>query len=292
MKKKIENNYKISLINLGKVSKPIEKLIDAIQSGIGVIFEPTKIVRKAKAEAQANLIRTKSDIEEQGLRKRSENRRMIKEVKRQRNIESIIDKSIKELPKEISSEKVDEDWISFFFENCQDISKSEMQEIWGKILAKEVSKPNSFSLRTIQVLKLLSSREAQIFNRLSKYLIKFERGVFFLNDPEALKYLRKNGNIFYTDILALKSVGLIEPSESISLTLNHTEPVEISFFGKNYLIHSHFGSKIRVELLSLSGQELYNILNIESDKNYKDFVFNSLDKGGINFKEVDNKISL
>jgi len=277
-----------ALINFGDISKPVEKLIDSVKNGIGTIYEPTKIVRKAKAEAKAKLIRAKAEIEESSLRERAKNRILLKEEKRQANIELIIDQAVKELPNEVSSEKVNEDWISFFFESCQDISKVEMQLIWSKILAKEVEKSNSFSLRTLQVTKLLSNREAKIFNKLSKYFIKYDKGIFLINNNEFLQYLRENENIEYTDILALKSVGLIEPSQSIVLTLNYEEPVKISLFDKKYLIRGLVGNKIKVEVLSLPGQELYNILNINKDNKIEKFLFEYFNKNGIQFREIND----
>ena len=53
---------KFSLIDLGKLSKPISKLIEAVSQGIGTLYEPTKIRRKAKAQADAALIKAEADI--------------------------------------------------------------------------------------------------------------------------------------------------------------------------------------------------------------------------------------
>jgi len=54
------------------------------------------------------------------------------------------------------------DWFVRFFEDAGNISDEKMQEIWAKVLAGEIKQPGSFSLRTLEVLRNLSSDEAEI----------------------------------------------------------------------------------------------------------------------------------
>jgi hypothetical protein len=58
---------------------------------------------------------------------------------------------------------VDPDWVARFFGSAQDVSNEDMQKLWARILAGEVVKPGTFSLRTLEVLKNLSQREAERF---------------------------------------------------------------------------------------------------------------------------------
>jgi hypothetical protein len=44
---------KFSLIDLKALSEPACKLIETVGYAIGALYEPTRIVRKAKAEAKA-----------------------------------------------------------------------------------------------------------------------------------------------------------------------------------------------------------------------------------------------
>ena len=91
---------------------------------------------------------------------------------------------------------MDEDWIARFFELAKDVSREEMQKLWGRLLAGEISKPGQFSLRTLEVLRNLSAEEAKLFERacayvLSKYYIVDESNVFKdssgLNQSEIIK---------------------------------------------------------------------------------------------------------
>lgn len=44
------------------------------------------------------------------------------------------------------------DWIHIFFESAKNTSNTYMQEVWAKVLALELSKPNSFSYKTLNTL--------------------------------------------------------------------------------------------------------------------------------------------
>ncbi len=110
---------KFSLVDLGKLSKPISKLIDAVSQGIGTIYEPTKIRRKARAQSEASLIKVESDIRKKDLLRRAANRLVFQEISRQENIENIIDIAANSLPATVSEDPVDKDWISRFFDDCE-----------------------------------------------------------------------------------------------------------------------------------------------------------------------------
>ena len=53
------------------LSKPVCKLVDAIRDGAGVLYEPTKIRKKALAEADATLIYTQAEIDQSDLLRRA-----------------------------------------------------------------------------------------------------------------------------------------------------------------------------------------------------------------------------
>ena len=165
-----------SLININ--GAPLEKLIDVMSKGFGVLYSPREIRKNAdakayeikvleKAKLAADLKRTDKTSE---LEQKISARITHQEAKRQQNIDNISYVAAKQLEHEetVSEEQVDEDWISRFFNISQDVSNEEMQTLWGRILAGEVKQPNSFSLRTLEILKNITHSEAEIFNRLAK----------------------------------------------------------------------------------------------------------------------------
>jgi uncharacterized repeat protein (TIGR03899 family) len=87
------------------------------------------------------------------------------EEKRQTNVEQITQVAAEELSDATDKIEgdVDSDWITRFFRIAEDISSEQMQSLWGKVLAGEVKKPGSYSLRTLELLKNLSQSEAEQF---------------------------------------------------------------------------------------------------------------------------------
>ena len=68
--------------DLTGLSKPLEKLITSISSGIGVLYEPTRIKRRAKAEAYGQLIQANAELQKNELIKRATRRISFKELRR------------------------------------------------------------------------------------------------------------------------------------------------------------------------------------------------------------------
>ena len=76
------------------------------------------------------------------------------ENKRQANLESVVEKAADELQgKEIQDHTVDHDWTARFFNDVADVSSEDMQLLWSRILAGEIERPGSTSIRTIGILK-------------------------------------------------------------------------------------------------------------------------------------------
>ena len=99
-----------SVVNLGDLTKPIDTLIKKISTATGVLYEPTRIRRKAKAESDAaiisakveaagNIIKGESEIEITDLHRRAAQRWIEEETKRQKNMEEIIAQAVPDLKK-------------------------------------------------------------------------------------------------------------------------------------------------------------------------------------------------
>jgi len=63
-----------------------------------------------------------------------------------------------------------------------------MQILWGKILAEEVKNPNSFSLRTLSILKNISNTDAKIFQKAVALSSKYSFIVFNRTPNELERY--------------------------------------------------------------------------------------------------------
>lgn len=169
----------VSLLNLGKLTPAVIKLITATEKAIGGIFKPMQIRRVARAKADAILIAAEADAKKQEIAYRAAGRIAYLEVQRQTNIESIIKEAAKVVPENVTDDPVDPDWMSYFFDECKDVGNTEVQEIWGKLLAGEVEKPGTFSRKAMSILKTLSSNDARLFKQFCSmmFLVDHEPGV-------------------------------------------------------------------------------------------------------------------
>ena len=233
------------------LSEPVKKLIEIVSSGIGKIYEPFYVHRMAKAKSEEismisatiykNLqlpikyddskvsIDTTSANE---LVQRAQNRFFYQEVKKQQNIESVIGNAYTELESidSVNPDPVDDDWINVFFDSVANISTEQMQTLWGKLLAREITEPGSFSLRTLAMLKNLTRKEAALFQKIIPYLLicpgdkaKSFEDYFLLNN----NYMFEKYKINFPDIVLLSEAGLVSLNSQIrvgvSLEPNQSE---------------------------------------------------------------------
>lgn len=71
----------------------------------------------------------------------------------------------------ISDEPVSPDWFARWRREAQVIGDQGLQNIWGRILAEEVKKPKSVSLKTLDVLKNVTATDAELFCHVVKFRI-------------------------------------------------------------------------------------------------------------------------
>lgn len=226
---------KISLISLGDVSKPINTLIEKIAEATGVLYEPTRITRKAKAEAKAQEIATLSELNIQGIQKRTLQRFLHEETKKQENIESIIEATVPNISINAKSELIEQDWIVRFFDNAKLISDKEMQIIWSRILAGETNNPGTFSKRTLSIISELDKQDAVMFTNICKFLFIIGDTSIVVFDYENEIY-NKHGINFAT-LTQLDAAGLIHLN-TVAGYVRKKLPKEflVSYYGKTIKI--------------------------------------------------------
>jgi len=61
---------------------------------------------------------------------------------------------------------IDDDWLNAFEKEACQKSTEEMQELFGRILAGEIRKPSSYSIKTVKLVGELDRRTAALFQRL------------------------------------------------------------------------------------------------------------------------------
>lgn len=175
------------------LSEPLTKLVETVSCGVGKLYEPAHIRRlaKAKAEEMKLISDTVTDnlnlpisyqngeigidaTDANGLVQRAQNRFLFQQMKKQQNIEAVVANAATELDKTtvVSSTPVDEDWISSFFDFVANVSNEQMQILWGKVLAGEIEKPDSFSIRTLDILRKMTQEDAHCFASIVPFVLK------------------------------------------------------------------------------------------------------------------------
>lgn len=118
------------------------------------------------------------------------------------------------------------DWIMRFFENAGNIKNETLQELWAKILTKEISEPHSCSIRTLSIMNNLSPSEAKTFNYLCKFTLNSCNDLYFIpsegfygNIPgsEIMKeYITENNMNYIDNILPLVECGLLTEGQTLT----------------------------------------------------------------------------
>ena len=197
-----------SLINLSELSKPATVLIEKISDAIGTLYEPKKIKNKARAEAEAEKIKAIANIEISEIQQRALIRLIQEEGKRQKNIETITANATSQLNDDAKPEEINDDWISHFFEKCGNVSDSEMQILWSRLLAGEANKPGNFSKRTLEIVSTFDKPDAHLFTQLCSFAISGGDAFPLVLDTKAGIY--RNKGINFGSLNHLDSLGLIK----------------------------------------------------------------------------------
>lgn len=210
---------KSSLVTINIDGKPLEKLIDVVSKGIGTLYRPRQIRKEADAQAYAikvlesakSAASSESKLIEAETESRIAQRIAAKEARRQENIDSVVEMAANNLANStVSDTPVEEDWASRFFDIVQDVSREEMKVLWAKILAKEIEKPSSYSLRTLELLRNISYDEAELFTKLAGLVIKQSGCFVFAEDGVLERYGLK-----YIDQARLREAGLLQSGEMV-----------------------------------------------------------------------------
>ena len=125
------------------------------------------------------------------------------------------DEYYSKMPKRTSFDEYDFDWFIRFYEAVGNISNKEMQNLWAKILAGEISHPGTYSLRAIDVLKNFNKADAELFEKVCLHSVCHD-GIYFL--PRYDKFLEEVG-ISYFNIMNLSELGLIYNDSTLRWTM-------------------------------------------------------------------------
>ncbi|MCY3669751.1 MAG: DUF2806 domain-containing protein [Alphaproteobacteria bacterium] len=272
----------------------IEMLLKYTASGIGAVAGPMLAPWKARREAAARLTEAEAeagslkliadaqadarralaapdearhgvlDIGPDGIRQRIE----FQEKKRQANIAAVVQDAAAELgDKGAPEHEPDPDWTARFFDCVQDVSSEDMRKLWSKVLSGEIESPGRTSLRTLDILKNMASRDAQKFQGICGFVIQD----FIFRDEKSRDEFP---TLSYSNLLVLQEAGLINAAPMLIKEFNffaHPNDFFVSFQGLILKLSSKgkaINLKVPNYLLTAAGKELYQFAKCEPHMGY------------------------
>lgn len=296
-----------SLIDLSKLSEPATVLIEKISNAVGIIYEPTRIVKLAQAQAHADLIKYNSQRTLSELEKRALSSMLAKEARKQENIETITAHAIQSLPKDATPDDINDDWLSYFFSHCETVSDSDMQRVWGELLARESDKARSFSKKTISILSTLESSDAEDFVKLCQFKIEHhsssELAVFNVEDS-----IYRESGVNFGVALHLQSLGLIHYSGT-GFAISLSKELELAPDDEDHYIYksSYFDTPLEYSFPVMgeddlsndnpqlstgcinftgAGEEIARICDTQPNQNFIEYYGKALKKRGIKLTSI------
>ena len=330
----------------------LEKLLDYAASGIGAIAGPMLANWRASREGKARLTSTLADVEVRRIETESKARSLqiiadaqakarqsidttiepghgimveitrddivqsieFQGQKRIANTRSILEDAAEELgDKKVSDHEPDHDWTARFFNDIQDVSSEEMQLLWAKVLAGEVERPGSTSIRTLSILRNLDQETGGLFINLcsARIDLKFDGDqaiddsrVLSLGGNAATNALQKYGLVF-DSLNVLNEHGLIisdynswrDYRVSTGIFLSKSTPVQVfvpfSFQGRYWILSptSELAAKQEFKFhgvaLTRSGRELARIVEAVPMDEYAQALRKFFETKNLQMTEVD-----
>lgn len=288
--KHIEKKPTLSLVNINvdlkEPSKAIKKFVDSVSRGLGILYEPIRIKKLASSLKEASEIIEHADEVTKALYHRTLTRQSLQEIGYQKNIEEITQNALKALPGDVDDKPVDYDWLTYFFDMCKTVGDENMQIIWSRILAGEVSKPGSYSLRTLNLIRLLDKQEAEMFTHFCGYVCSNKDGFLRMLITDASESYLKVKGFHKGHLRCLTEAGLIcDGFFTLSEDDNDNIRASIIYFDKEIelikLTQKHHLPKIyAIFPLTNTGHELFPICGAKADYDYYDCLVESYKKEG------------
>lgn len=210
------------------------------------------------------------------------------EIRHQININNVVIGAAEQLKdiEDVPAEKPEDDWIARFFDDAQDISDKDLQQLWSRVLAGELEHPRTYSKRSLKILKDLSTQEAETFAKIGALALSSGSETCLIYPPGDHNWLEKNIGISLIDIQKLFEIGIILPNENLVFTFEEKNIVKTIFFNKIFKLY--FSNEKDRGFKSIScfkftstGRELLNLVTPIENNSYINKLFEELNKRGM-----------
>jgi uncharacterized repeat protein (TIGR03899 family) len=253
----------------------------------GIEYNKNGVVVTSPKELPADIIGLSTPT----FKERTQSRIGYQEAKKQLNIESVTAYAAEQLKNEqpVVDEPIEEDWKTRFFNIAEEVSNDEMQALWGRILAGEIKKPKSYSLRTLELLRNLSKEEAECFIKFGQFSISSNTVSFILNFKNE-KLLEEKYQLTFGERLLLEELGLLTANDLQFLVQETEENKGQSVFkiGNICVVAEKEPNipqqHIQVLVFTKIGQELLQLIETKPELDYVQLLASKIRRKGVNVK--------
>lgn len=174
-----------------------------------------------------------------------------------------VQESFKALPEHTVSATTSSEWINKFRRIAEDTEDDKLVDLYARVLAGEITRPGSYSIRTLAVLERLSKEELKLFQRARNLVIGSSSIDYYQNV------------LTFNEILDLAECGLIMAktnSTSSYPSLDEGRYLAVIEYGERALVVSRDAveppPKFRAYVLTVAGRELCNIPYMAPNEEY------------------------
>lgn len=177
------------------------------------------------------------------------------------------------------------DWLMRFFDAVGNISNEDLQQLWGKVLANEITKPKACSLRTLDMIRNMSPEEAKTFSSLCRYVMQsgntyyIDSAGFFCEEDghkECRDFIQNKGLSYEEDIVPLVEAGALSQDHDLALYIYRDINLEVQNDKLCGVVMSSDDTpklfRRDAYLLTASGKELFSMIHnsgeFEADEEY------------------------
>jgi len=282
---------------MDNIPKPIKKLAEKTLSNAAnkfVDYAVTKFtgtsikVFEAEGDVEADKVKTRWEIEKPFWIQ-------AEAVKINRQYSNWCNTLLKATPLIISKENKlphDDDVFWGFLEHSKEISNEEMQELIAKIIAGEYNEPGTYSMGTLQTIKMLGKKELKLFEKIGTLIInegQIPQELFHL--PESAKKFLAQIGIDFGSLQSLQNLGLFLPNEMTNTIPNpENKNYMVPYFEKNILFAPADKNVVDITIpgfygLSDIGKQIIKHLNTTENIEYFNWLKSNYNIPGYLIKE-------
>jgi hypothetical protein len=171
--------------------------------------------------------------------------------------------------------ELDNDVFWGLIEHSKQISNDEMQELVAKIIAGEYNAPGTYSMGTLQTVKMLGKHELELFERICSLIVntsQIPKELFTL--PENAKVFMSHLGLDFGSLQTLQSLGLFFPND-MKTTMENPEKRDfaVQYFNQQLIFTPETDNFKKIQLpgfygLSLIGTQLIKHVNPKMNADY------------------------